>query len=107
MRAKIRIANDLLIDFDFFGQAQIVGHADHHDAVQYGLIGMVGFELLPLGLVGMSDDDGIDVNQAVAARGRHDLFLSRGNHAMKVFDFVFEDFDKFDDAAVADVQSAV
>ena len=107
MRAEVRIADDLLIDFDFLGKAQIVRYPNHHDAVQNGLVGMVGFELLPFGLVGMGDDDGVDVDQTVAARRWYDLFLGGGDHTMEVFDLVFEDFNEFDDAPIADVQSAV
>ena len=55
----------------------------------------------------MGDDDGVDINQAVAARGGNDLFLGRRDHAVKILDLVFEDFDELDNATVAHVQSTV
>ena len=75
MGAEVRDADDLLINFHFFGKAQVVGHAHHDDAVEDRFVGMIGFEFLPLGFVGMGDDDGVDVDQAMAARAPARLFL--------------------------------
>ena len=68
---------------------------------------MVGFELLPFGLVGVGDDDRVDVNQAMPPGRRHDFFLGRGDHAVEIFDLVFKYFDELDQPAVADVERAV
>src|SRR5581483_10622846 len=105
--AKIRVADDLLINLDLFGEAQVVGHLDHHDAVEDRLIGVVGLELLPLGLVGVGHDAGVDVHHPVAAGRRDYLFLGRRDHRMQVLGLVLEDLDKLDYAAVADVERAV
>ena len=107
VRAEIGVADDLLVNLHFFGEAQIVGHADHHDAVQNRFVGVVGLEFLPLGFVGVGDDDGVDVDQSMAAWRRHDLFLGRRDHAVEIFDLVLENLDEFHHAAVADVERAV
>ena len=96
MGAEIRVADDLLVDLHFFGEAQIVRHAHHDDAVENRFVGMIRFELLPLGFVGVGDDHRVDVNQAVPPRRRHDFFLSRGDHAVEIFDLVFKHLDKLD-----------
>ena len=54
----------------FFGEPQVVRHLDHDDTVEDRFVGMVGFEFLPLGFVGMRDDYRIDVHHAVATRSR-------------------------------------
>jgi hypothetical protein len=68
---------------------------------------VVGLELLPLGLVRVRDDDGVDVDHAVAARRGDDLLLRRRDHGVEVLGLVLEDLDELDDAAVADVERAV
>ena len=107
VRAEIGVADDLLVDLDFFREAQIVRHAHHHDAVENRFVGMIRFKLLPLCFIRMRHDHRVDVNQAVAARRRHYFFLSRGDHAVQVFDLVFKHLDKLDETSVADVERAV
>ena len=98
---------ELLVDLDLFREPQVVGHLDHDDAVEDRLVGVVGLELLPLGLVGVGDDAGVDVDRAVAARRRDELLLGRGDHGVEVLGLVLEDLDELDHAAVADVERAV
>ena len=107
VRAEIGVADDLLVDLDFFREAQIVRHAHHHDAVENRFVGMIRFKLLPLCFIRVRHDHRVDVNQAVAARRRHYFFLSRGDHAVQVFDLVFKHLDKLDETPVADVERAV
>src|SRR5579862_7957406 len=64
---EVGMADDLLINLDLFGQAQIVRHLDHDDAVEDRLVGVVGLEFLPLGLVRVRHDHRVDVDHAVAA----------------------------------------
>ena len=73
VRAEIRVANDLLINLHFLGEAQVVGHLHHHDTIEDRLVGVVGLELLPFGFVGMRDDGGVDIRRAVTTR-RGSLF---------------------------------
>src|SRR6266404_6202679 len=105
--AEVRVADDLLIDLHLFRQPQVVRHAHDHDAVEDRLVGVIGAELLPLGLVRVRRDDSVDVDEPVASRGRDDLLLRRGDHRVQVLGLVLEDLDELDDATVADVQRAV
>src|SRR5690242_4033145 len=73
MSAEIRVANDLLIDLYFLGEPQVVGDPDHHDAIENRFVGVIGLELLPLRLVGMGDNHGIHIDQAVSPRSGHHL----------------------------------
>ena len=100
-------AQELLVDLDLFRQAQVVGHLDHDDAIEDRLVGVIGLELLPLGLVGVRHDAGVDVDRAVAAGRRHELLLGRRDHGVEVFGLVLEHLDELDHAAVADVERAV
>ena len=70
VRAEIRVADDLLIDLHFLGQAQVVGHLHHHDTIEDRLVGVVGLELLPFRFVGMRDDGGVDIHHAMTAGRR-------------------------------------
>ena len=107
MGAEVRMADDLLINFHFFRKPQIVRHAHHDDAVEDRFVGVIGLEFLPFGFVGVGDDHGVDVDQAMPPGRRHDFLLGRGDHAVQVFDLVFEYLDKLNQAAVADVERAV
>src|SRR6266566_4248426 len=57
VRPEIREANDLLVDLDLLGQTEVVGDLHDDDAVEDRLVGVVGLELLPLGLVGEDLDE--------------------------------------------------
>src|SRR5262245_11417925 len=105
--AEVRVADDLLVDLHLLGEAQVVGDLHDDDAIEDGLVRVVGLELLPLGLVRVGDDAGVDVDHAVTAGRGNDLLLRRGDHGVEVLGLVLEDLDELDDAAVADVQRAV
>src|SRR2546426_347085 len=107
VRPEIREANDLLVDLDLLGQTEVVGDLHDDDAVEDRLVGVVGLELLPLGLVGVGEDHGVDVDQAVPARRRDHLLLRGGDHGVQVLGLVLEDLDELAHAAVADVDGAV
>src|SRR6266478_1128461 len=107
VRPEIREANDLLVDLDLLGQTEVVGDLHDDDAVEDRLVGVVGLELLPLGLVGVGEDHGVDVDQAVSARRRDHLLLRGGDHGVQVLGLVLEDLDELAHAAVADVDRAV
>jgi hypothetical protein len=68
---------------------------------------VVGLELLPLGLVRVCHDAGVDVDHAVTARRRDHLLLRGGDHGVEVLGLVLEDFDELDHAAIADVEGPV
>src|SRR5438132_3378235 len=107
VRPEVREANDLLVDLDLLGQTEVVGDLHDDDAVEDRLVGVVGLELLPLGLVGVGEDHGIDVAQAVPTRRRDHLLLRGGDHGVQVLGLVLEDLDELAHAAVADVDGAV
>ncbi len=105
--AEVGVLDDLLIDLHFFRQAQVVRDLDHDDTIEDRLVGVIGLELLPFGFVRMRDDAGIDVDHPVASRCRNDFFLGRRDHRVQILGLVLENFDKLDDAAVADVERSV
>src|SRR6266566_3098256 len=107
VRPEVREADDLLVDLDLLGQPEVVGHLHDHDAVEDRLVGVVGLELLPLRLVGVGEDHGVDVDETVAARRRDHLLLRGGDHGVQVLGLVLEDLDELAHAAVADVDRAV
>src|SRR5579875_2298005 len=85
MCPKVRVTYDLLVNLYLFRKSKIVRHLDHDDSVQDGLVGVVSFEFLPLGFIGMSNYASVYVNHAMAARGGYDLLLSGRNHCVQVF----------------------
>ena len=69
-RPEIRVADDLLVIFTSLERPEIVRHLHDHDAVEDRLVGVVGLELLPLGLVRVRDDARVDVDHAVPSGRR-------------------------------------
>ena len=53
----LRLADELFVDFDFFGQAQVVRDADDEDAVNHRLVLFVAEVGVVLVLVRMSQDN--------------------------------------------------
>ena len=107
MGAEIRVADDLLIDFYLFRQAQVIRYANDHNTIENRFVGMIGLELLPLGFVGVGDDNRVDVHEPMTSRRRNDLLLGGRDHAVEIFDFVFEYLDELNEAAIADIQRAI
>ncbi len=54
MGGKITLAQDLFVNADFLAQLQAVRNLDLDDPIQNSLIGMIGFEIVPFRLIGMS-----------------------------------------------------
>ena len=105
--AEVRLVEELAVDLDLLGQAQVVGDLDHDDTIEDRLVGWVSLEAPPLGLVRMGDDDRIHVHGAVAARRRDELLLRGGDHGVQILGLVLEDLDELRHAAVADVEGPV
>ena len=56
---ELAAGQQLLVDLLLLGDAQAVGHLDDADAVEEGLVVLVGAEALPLALVGVGDDQAL------------------------------------------------
>ena len=96
----------LLVDADLFGQLRDVGDVDLDRAVAQRLHELVVQELLVLGLVGVADDDLVDVRLRELLR--LDLvLLRRAEQIVEERDVELEHLDELDDAAVGDVELAV
>ncbi len=96
----------LLVDADFFGQLRDVRDVDLDGAVAQGFHELVVQELLVLGLVGVADDDLVDVGLRELLR--LDLvLLRRAEEIVEERDVELEDLDELEDAAVRDVELAV
>ncbi len=96
----------LLVDLHLFVEARDVGDVDLDGAVAQGLHELVVQELLVLGLVGVADDDLVDVGLRELLR--LDLVLLRGaEEVVQEGDVELEHLDELDDAAVGDVELAV
>ncbi len=107
MGPEVGVADDFLVDLHFFGQAQIIRYPYYNYAVENGLVGVVCFELLPFRFIGVGDDHRVYIHQTMTPRRRHNFLLGRGDHAVEIFNLVFEDFDELDNAAIADVERAI
>ncbi len=97
---------ELPIDLHLLREAEIVGHLDDDDTIKNRLVGVVGLESLPLRLVAVCDDHGVDVDGAMATRCRNHLLLRRRDHGVKIFGLVLEDLDELHHAAITDVEGA-
>ena len=96
----------LLVDLHLLGELGDVRDVDLHRAVAKRLHELVVLELLVLGLVGVADDDFVDVGLRELLR--LDLvLLRRAEEVVEERDVELEHFDELDDAAVGDVELAV
>ena len=96
----------LLIDVDLVGQPRDVRHVDLDRPVAEGFHELVGLELLVFGLVGVPDDDFVDVGLGELLR--LDLvFLAGAEEVVEEGDVELQDLDELDQAAVGDVELAV
>ena len=96
----------LLVDLDLVGQPGHVGDVDLDRPVAEGLHELVGLELLVLRLVGVPDDDLVDVGLGELL-GLDLVLLAGAEQVVEEGDVELEDLDEFDDAAVGDVELAV
>ena len=79
---------------------------DFHGAVAQRFHELVVLKLPVFRLVGMSDDDFVDIGLRELLR--FDLvFLACAEQVVEECDFQFQDFDELDDAAVGDIEFAV
>ena len=99
-------AEVLEVDLDFIVEAAVVGHVDLQGAVAEGLHELVVLQLAVFGLVGVADDDLVDVGLGELL-GLDGVFLRGAQQVIQERDIELEDFDEFDDAAVGDVEFAV
>src|SRR6218665_2521137 len=96
----------LLVDLHLLGQLGDVRDVDLHRTVTQGLHELVGLELLELGLVGVPDDDLVDVRLGELLG--LDLVLLRGaQEIVEEGDVELEHFHELDEAAVGDVELAI
>jgi hypothetical protein len=96
----------LLVDLDLFAQLRDVRDVDLDRAVAQRLHELVVLELAILGLVGVADDDLVDVGLRELLG--LDLVLLRGAEQVVEEGHVeLQDLDELDDAAVGDVELAV
>ena len=96
----------LLVDLDLLVQLGDVRDVDLDRAVAERLHELVVQELLVLGLVGVADDDLVDVGLRELLR--LDLvLLRRAEQVVEERDVELQHFDELDDAAVGDVELAV
>ena len=99
-------AEVLEVDFDFIVEADVVRHVDLDGAVAERLHHFVALELLVFRLVGVAQDDFVDVGLGEFL-GLDQMFLAGAQQVVQERDVELEDFDEFDDAAIGDVEFAV
>ena len=96
----------LLVDLDLIRQFRDVRNIDLHRAVAQRFHELVVLELAIFGLVGVADDDFVDIGLREFLR--LDLvFLAGAEQIVQERDLELQDFDELDDAAVGDVELAV
>ena len=96
----------LLVDLDLVGQPRDVGNVDLDRPVAKRLHELVGLKLLVLRLVGVTDDDFVDVGLGELL-GLDLVFLAGTQQVVEEGDVELEDLDELDDAAVGDIELAV
>ena len=96
----------LFVDLDLVGQPCHVGHVDLDRPVAERLHELVGLKLLVFRLVGVTDDDFVDVGLGELL-GLDLVFLAGTEQVVEEGDVELEDLDELDDAAVGDVELAV
>ena len=96
----------LFVDLDLVEEPGDVRNVDLDRPVAKSLHELVGLKLLVLGLVGVTDDDFVDVGLGELL-GLDLVFLAGTQQIVEERDVELEDFDEFDNAAVGDVELAV
>ena len=100
------VAHQLLVDLDFFGDAQAVGHLDDVDPVEEGLVVLVVAEGLPFALVAVRQHDAVERNRAEAFGALEVAFLRGRQQRVQHLDRRLEHFDEFQQALVGQAQAA-
>ena len=104
--ADLRWREVLRVDLHLLGDLRDVRDVDLHRAVAERLHELVVEELLVLGLVGVAEDDLVDVGLRELLR--LDLaLLGRAEQVVEERDVELQDLDELEDAAVGDVELAV
>ena len=104
--AEVGGVEQLLVDRGFFGHAQAIGHGDDADAVEEGLVVLVGLEHGPFGFVGMGQDRAVERNGAERLGADVIAFLRRGQQRVQHLDRRLEHLDEFQQALVGAAQAA-
>ena len=104
--AQRAVGQQLAVDLRLLGGAEAVRHLDHADAVEERLVVLVGLELLPLGLVGVGDDDALIGHGADVLGADVRAFLRRGQQRVQHLDRRLEHLDELEDALGRAVQPA-
>jgi hypothetical protein len=99
-------AQQLLVDLDLLGGLQAVGHLHDVDAVEEGLVVLVVAERLPLGLVGVREDDAVEGNGREALGALVVALLRRGQERVQHLDRGLEHLHEFEQPLVGEAQPA-
>ncbi|MNM93695.1 hypothetical protein D3C81_1060760 [compost metagenome] len=100
------VDQQLVVDLDLVGDAQAVGHLDDVDAVDERLVVLVVAEAVPLGFVGVGQQDAAVGNRAEALGAVVVAFLGGGQQRVQHLDRRLEHLDEFHDALVGAAQRA-
>ena len=100
------VDQQLVVDLDLVGHAQAVGHLDDVDTVDEGLVVLVVTEAVPLGLVGVGQQDAAVGNRAEAFGAVVVAFLGGGQQRVQDLDRRLEHLDEFHQALVGPAQRA-
>src|SRR5579862_5863491 len=103
---QIGAADQLLVDLRLLADAQAIRHRHHADAVEEGLVVLVGLEHGPFGLVGMRQDRAVERDGAQRLGADVIAFLRRGQQGMQHLDRRLEHLDKFEQALIGAAQPA-
>ena len=90
----------------FVGHPQRVRHLDDVDTIEESLVVAIVLESLPLGLVGVGEDQAVEGNRAEALGALVVLLLRRGQQGVQHLDRSLEHLDEFKNAAVGQAQAA-
>ena len=96
----------LLVYFDFIRQLGDVRNIDFHGAVAQRFHKLVVLELAIFGLIGVTDDDFVDIGLRELLRFDF-VFLTGAEQIVQERDLKLQDLDEFNDAAVGDVELAI
>ncbi|MNQ20935.1 hypothetical protein D3C85_340340 [compost metagenome] len=100
------VGEEFLVDLDFVGDAQAVGHLDDVDTVDERLVVLVVAEVVPFRLVGVGQQDAAVGNRPEALGAVVVAFLGGGQQRVQHLDRRLEHLDEFHQALVGPAQGA-
>src|SRR6185312_2165128 len=103
---EIAARKQLLVDRGFFRHAQAIGNGNDRDAVEKGLVVLVGLEQLPFGFVGMRQDDAAERDRSQRFGADVIAFLRRGQQRVQHLDRRLEHFDEFQKPLIGAAETA-